>query len=259
MKKPNRAFFGIVAFFIFVTALPLPVTREWRGRLTSRLEAPLSVTRELTQTVTDLLAFKKNADENRELRRKMGQVRAERFYYEELFQENERLTKLLNIRRTIPPAISRVITLRVIGKSPLAGNGVFLVDKGTDEGIKLNMLVLAEGSLIGKIIEAGPTVSKVLLISDPDFRIGALIQRTRQEGMIYGTTFGESRMKYISLELDLHEGDAVETAGFGGYYPKGLRIGTIERFWKEPGQIYQVAVIKPYADLSRVEEVVAIE
>ena len=259
MNKQNRAFFGIIAFVLLISALPLPATNQLRSTLYSHLETPLGASREIAQTFTDLIQFKKNAEENRDLRRKMGQVRAERYYYEELFQENERLTKLLNLRRAIPPAIHRAVPLRVIGKSPLAGNGVFLVDKGAEDGLKLNMLVLAEGTLIGKIIETGPSVSKVLLITDPDFRVGALIQRTRQEGMLYGSVVGECRMKYISLELELQKGDAVETAGFGGFYPKGLRIGTIERFWKEPGQIYQVAVIKPYPDLSRVEEVVAIE
>lgn len=259
MIKANRAYLGLVVFLVFVTALPIPATANLRGMLGSYLEVPMTVTRDLARTIDDFLHFKSNANENRQMRMKIGQIRAERFYYEELVAENARLVKLLRLKTAVPPQIKRAIPLRVIGKSPLGGNAVFLVDKGADAELRIDMLVLADGSVIGKIVEIGPSMSKVLLLTDPDLRLGGLLQRTRQEGLMHGTTIGECRMKYISLEMQLKKGDAVETAGFGGYFPKGLRVGTLERFWKEPGQMYQVAVIKPYADLSRVEEVVAIE
>jgi rod shape-determining protein MreC len=122
----------------------------------------------------------------------------------------------------------------------------------------VNQPVLSGRSLIGKIIEAGPGVSKVLLITDPNSKIGVIIQRTRQQGILYGTFAGECRIKYLSVDAEIKAGDTVESAGYGGYFPKALWVGAVARAWKEPGQIYQVAEIKPATDLSRVEEVVCL-
>ncbi len=55
--------------------------------------------------------------------------------------------------------------------------------------------------------------------------------------------------------MEIKKSDVVESAGYGGFFPKGLLIGEVERAWKEPGQIYQVAEVKPATDLSRIEEV----
>jgi rod shape-determining protein MreC len=120
------------------------------------------------------------------------------------------------------------------------------------------MPVLSDASLIGRIIETGPHVSKALLVTDPNSRVGGLIQRTRDQGILYGTFSGECRMKYLSLDAKLEPGDVVESAGYGGLFPKGLLIGTVQKVWKEPGQIYQVASVKPLQDLARIEEVACV-
>ena len=66
-------------------------------------------------------------------------------------------------------------------------------------------------------------------------------------------------MKYISIDTKITAGDKVETAGFGGFFTKGIPVGTVERAWKEPGQIYQVAEVRPFMGLNRVEEVTLID
>ncbi len=176
----------------------------------------------------------------------------------EALAENARLNRLVEMRSVLPVTTSKAIVGRVIGRSPAAWNRVFLVDKGAEQGMRVNMPALSDSSLIGKVIETGPSVSKVLIITDPNSRVGALVQRTRDQGILYGTFSGECRMKYLSLDAKIQPGDLVESAGYGGFFPKGLVIGRIEKVWKEPGQIYQVALVTPLTNLSRVEEVVCI-
>ncbi len=219
----------------------------------------MSFSRDVAKGALDLFYFRKNAEENKALKKVLSQSRVDRFQMEELSQENARLTKLLSLRKILPPSVRRTIFSRVIARSPSSWNRVFLIDKGKRQGVRPNTLVLSELSLVGKIIEAGPAVSKVLLITDPNFRIGVLIQRTRQEGILFGTSRGECRMKYISMDTEVKAGDLIETAGFGGFFQKGLLVGKVTRVWKEPGQIYQVAEVKPLTDLSRIEEVSIIE
>ncbi len=223
------------------------------------LRNPLAFSRDIAQTLVDLVHFSKNAEDLRAAQRAAGGAKGdEAFQLKETLAENVRLNRLLELRAVLPVTASKAVVARVIGRSPAAWNRVFLIDKGTEHGIRVNMPVLSDSSLIGKIIETGPKVSKALLITDPNSRVGALVQRTRDQGILYGTFSGECRMKYLSLDAQLQQGDVVESAGYGGFFPKGLVIGRIEKAWKEPGQIYQVALVTPLTDLSRVEEVVCI-
>jgi rod shape-determining protein MreC len=223
------------------------------------MEAPLALSRNAAQLVQDLFYFRRNAAQNAELRRSLAGVATGRFHAEELRLENERLARLIGLRTVFPKNITRTLYARVVGRSPLAWNRVLLVDKGFGEGVKIGMPVMSDLSLIGKVVEAGPSVAKVLLITDPNSKVGVLIQRTRQQGVLFGTVSGECRVKYLSVEVPVKAGDLVETAGHGGLVPKGLPVGRVQKVWKEPGQIYQVARIKPITDLGRLEEVACVE
>ncbi|MGH7198910.1 MAG: rod shape-determining protein MreC [Candidatus Omnitrophota bacterium] len=259
MFRPTRPFLGVAVLLFFLTALPLSATAAVRGSVLSFLEAPISFSKNAAKFFVDLYYFRRNAEENLNLRRAVSQLRYDRFQVQELRGENERLTKLLNINKTLPTSVKRSFICRVIGRSPSAWNRVLLIDKGARQGVRRNMIVLSDLSLVGKVVEAGSSVSKVLLITDPNSKIGVVIQRTRQEGVLFGTSSGECRVKYLSVDTEVKEGDVVETAGFGGFLPKGLLVGRVERVWKEPGQIYQVAKVRPLTDLSRIEEVLCLE
>ena len=253
--KPTRVSFGLVVLLVLLVALPVSTAVFFRSSFYSILEAPISVSREASQDMIDLLHFHKNAREVRELKRALSSTASGQFQNEELRLENERLSKLLDLKRALPAHAPHPVYCRVIGRSPLVWSRTFLIDKGTNEGIGVNMAVMSNVSLVGKVSEAGPSVSKVILITDPNSKIGALIQRTRQEGVLFGTSSGECRMKYLSMDTEVKIGDKVETAGYGGFFPKSLIAGKVRKVWKEPGQMYQVASIEPLTDLSRIEEV----
>ncbi len=259
MFKSGR--FYLISFILLAALISVPVSRAaaFRGSAASLLEWPAAISKGAAQTVLDLLRFRNNASENRVLKKEIARTRSERMQMEELARENKRLTSLLSLKRILPSSVKKTIYARVIARSPATWNRIFLIDKGTRQGVKTDMLVLSESALAGKIIESGPSVSKVLLITDPNSKVGVYLQQTRQGGILYGAPSGECRIKYLSLDREIKKGDVVQTAGFGGHYPKGLPVGTIERAWKEPGQIYQVAIAKPIADLSRIEEVVVVE
>ena len=259
MLKPIRVFFGIGIFLLVLVAIPLSKTTPIKTAVYSFLKGPTVLFKNTAQLAVDLFYFKHNADENLVLKAALSQKHFDETQTEELKLENDRLTKLLELRNTIPPNIHHTYFARVILRTANGWNRVVLIDKGSKQGIRPNMLVLSESSLIGKVIEVGPSISKVLLITDPKSRIGVLIQRTRQEGLLFGTTSGACHMKYISIDTEIVEGDKIETAGFGGFFPKGIPVGTVKHAWKEPGQIYQVAEIKPLTDLNRLEEVAAID
>ncbi len=253
--RPGRIFLGAFVLLVAIAAIPVPKADSIRAHGYSALKAPLAATSGLAQGLQDLTHFRQNAEELRLLKATLEEKQLVDHETRELLLENKRLTQMLELRKVLPPDQGKALIARVIGRSPGAWNRVLLIDKGMSQGIRLNQPVLSGRSLVGKIVETGPSVSKVLLIGDPSSRVGVLVQRTRQQGVMSGTVAGECRIKYLSVDVPLAPGDVVETAGFGGSIPKGLLVGKILRAWKEPGQIYQVAQVAPATDLSRLEEV----
>jgi rod shape-determining protein MreC len=255
--KP-RVLAGTGIFLLFLTALPLPLAASFRASLYSFLKSPIVAAAAVTRTTSDFFHFRSNAAAARKLKDALSHAEAQRFEVREIAIENKRLLRLLDLKQSLPPSVKHSVAARVIGRSPLSWNRVFLIDKGSRDGVKLHMPVLSGHALAGKIVEAGPSVSKVLLLTDPNARVAVLLQRTRQQGVLYGVG-NECRIKYLSVDAAVQRGDVVETAGFGDFFPKGLRVGTVDRVWKEPGQIYQVAAVRPLAEFDRTEEVLCVD
>ncbi len=256
--RTSRIFFVIIFFVFLFIALPVSRHSEFRSAFFSFFTSPLKFSGGIASFGRDLWSFRINSSEVARLKNSISTIRFNQFESNELYLENVRLTRLLELRQRMPANLKRNIAARVIARSPSTWNRVFLIDRGSRHGIRDNMLVLADSSIIGKITEVGSSASKVMLITDPNSKIGTLIQRTRHGGILFGTVSGACRMKYISIDADIKEGDIVETAGFGGFFPKGLLVGTVWKIHKEPGQIYQVAEVKPFADLNRIEEVLCV-
>lgn len=257
--KPTRAFLGWAVFLLCLTALSASTASVFRTSVYSVLKYPMLFSAGLAQSGRDLINFKKNAKENKLLREALAKERFGRFQNREWVLENERLRKLMELSQTLPLRTRRLVFARVIGRSPTTWQRVLLIDKGTKHGLEPNRPVLSGHALVGKVIEAGPSVAKVLLITDPNSRISVIVQSSRQQGILFGTLSGQCRMKYLALDAETKQGDLVETAGLGGVFPKGLPVGTLELGWKEPGQLYQVARVRPLVDLNRIEEVACVD
>ncbi len=184
--KPGRIFFGVVFFLLVLAAVPLSKAVSFKASTYSFLGVPIGFSRNVAQWLLDLLHFHQNAEELRQLKARMSDSKLNDFQMQEMRLENQRLTEMLELKKILPSDTGRMVFARVIGRSPSAWNRVFLIDKGVLQGIHVNQAVLSNQSLVGKVIETGPTVSKVLLITDPNSKIGVLIQRTRQQGVFYG-------------------------------------------------------------------------
>jgi len=109
------------------------------------------------------------------------------------------------------------------------------------------------------VLELGQHSAKILLITDPNSKVGALIQRNGQGGMLVGRPDGKCKMLYIALDSDVQAGDKILTAGFGAIYPKGILVGEVIKVEREPGRLYKCAVIRPAEDMAKLEEVLCIK
>ena len=259
VAKPNRFIFVIGFCAALLILLPVSFSSAIRGRIFSVLEGPIAFSSGVAECADDLFHFRRNAVENRAYRQMFTKEKLEQIQAREIRLENERLAKLLELKPTTMHGMDRVFYARVIARSPAAWNRTLWLDKGYEDGVRENLPVFSAENLIGKIIEVMPGASKAVLLTDPNCKIGVLVRRTRQEGVLYGAVSGECRMKYIPLGSDVKAGDGVETAGLGLFFPKGIPVGTITAVRKEPGQVYLTADVHLSADLDRVEETAVLD
>jgi rod shape-determining protein MreC len=195
-------------------------------------------------------------EEKNRLQKEVIKLRGENIKLEELSIENERLRNLLSFKKEVT---GKVIPARVIARDSTNWHKTIIIDKGTNQGVQKGMPVITPQGLVGKVIQAENEVGQVMLIIDPNLRVGALVQRTREEGIVEGSSSGLCRMKYLSLDADVKPEDIIISSGLGVIYPKGLVIGTVKSVGKDAGGLYLYAWIEPMADFSRLEEILCME
>ncbi len=204
----------------------------------------------------NMIPFASLREENRILRSRIDLLNRKIEELKVVDDENNRLKDLLGFRKAIPYT---TVPAQVIGRDPSNWSNSLIIDKGVNYGIKKNMAVLSTKGLVGRVVEVGRYSAKILLISDPNSKVGAVIRRNRQGGILVGRPDGECKMVYIALDSDVAAGDLVITAGFGSIFPKGILIGKVTRIGKEPGRMYKYAIVRPSQDLSKLEEVLCIK
>jgi rod shape-determining protein MreC len=193
--------------------------------------------------------------ENREIRERLRRLDAEHQHDSEVELENRRLTRLLDFQADIP---SQVVTARVIGKDASGIFQSFVLDRGERDGIAAGMAVVCADGVVGRIAQASPHGSRVLLLSDHNSGVDALVQRTRARGLVEGALNRSCSMKYIKRGDDLDVGDVVVTSGLDGIFPKGILVGRISALTQKDFGLFQVAEVVPAVDFSKLEEVLVL-
>lgn len=230
-----------------------------RAKILDIVKPALKISQTISRKIRSISLIPQSSlsKENALLREEIETMKSKLVGQDELTSENNRLRKLLDFKKK--QASNRAISAQVIGRDPSNWTNIIFVDKGKDDGIKKYMAVTTDKGLVGRVIEVGSSSAKVMFITDPDSRIGVLVQRTRHDGLLYGTLSRKCQMVYIPLEADIWPGDLIVSSGLGISVPKGLLVGTIEDVFIDKSGLYQSAIIKPAVDLSRVEEVLCIE
>lgn len=195
-------------------------------------------------------------EESRRLQADLDRVTLERDMLREVAEENRRLAALLEFQPlvTVPRRGGRVI-----GRDPSRWFQAITIDQGSRSGTAVDLGVEVPAGIVGTVVKVFPTTAVVLLISDRLSAVPALVQRTREQGIVEGTFGGRARLKYLPPSSDIREGDVIVTSGLTDPFPKGLIVGTVSRVQRAEGELYPDVEVIPSADLSRLEEVLVIE
>jgi len=197
--------------------------------------------------------------ENKKLREQVDQLKGQLYQQEELRQENGRLRELLQYHDQYQKNFSTKVA-KVIGRDPGNWFGIITLNKGSNDGIVKNMPVVTPSGLAGKVVAVSANTAQVVLITDPRSGVGAMVQETRVPGVLEGTTSGsgETRLIHIPKDVNLVKDQIVITSGIGGTFPKGIPIGRVVSVSDEPTGLFKAAIVVPFADLNRLEEVLII-
>lgn len=175
--------------------------------------------------------------------------------------ENERLRELLALKES--GSLGETVGCDIIAKDPGNWFNIFTLDKGQNDGISVNDVVVTAKGVVGRISEVTKTTSKVVSIIDVNSSVGALVTRTQDIGSLDGElALGEeglARLNYITSGAKLVSGDTIETSGLGGIFPKGLLIGTVTEAKDSVSGLSGYAIVKPAVDFERIREVLVIK
>jgi rod shape-determining protein MreC len=164
------------------------------------------------------------------------------------------LQRLLELREQVP---LKTVAANIIGGAAAPDFRTLTVDRGTRDGVRTDMAVIAPAGVVGRLVVPSARASKVQLLIDRNAAAGAIIERTRAQGVVVGSGDDRLRLEYVSEVSDVIAGDVVVTSGIDGIYPKGFVIGRIEQVEKTGGS-YKRITIKPAVDFTSLEEVLVV-
>ena len=209
----------------------------------------------VTGTVASYVDLRHARAENLELREKNQQLIAELNDMRERAAEIE----LLRTQLTLPArATYRVLAANVIARDTTTWFRRVTLDRGTLDGLKLNMPVSTAGGVVGRIVALGPNFAMVQVITDRQAGVGAMLQNSRAMGEVRGIDDAQCELKNVSTGVNVQEGESVVTTGLDRIYPKGLLIGTVERVEQDPNAPFNRIVVKPTAPIDRLEHVLVL-
>ena len=119
------------------------------------------------------------------------------------------------------------------------------------------MAIIAPAGIVGRLVVPSLRSAKVQLLIDRNAAAGAIIERTRAQGVVVGAGDDRLRLEYASEVFDIVAGDIVVTSGIDGIYPKGFIIGRVESV-ERSGLAYKRIMIKPAVDFSSLEDVLVV-
>jgi rod shape-determining protein MreC len=192
--------------------------------------------------------------ENRELKHEIEQMRIERARITQDADQAHRLQALLGFKEQF---ISQTVAAQVIGGTGSELSRSVYIDKGERDGIRPDMAVLTRDGIVGKVLHVYRSTSLVLLIDDQTSGVGSILEKSRLQGILRGTSSGEVVLEKVMSDETVPEGEQVLTSGGDGIFPKGLPVGTVTRV-KTGSDLFLNIHVRPAADLNRLEEVLVV-
>ena len=209
------------------------------------------------ETVDFFLNFSEVKLENEELKKKNTKLANELIEYETLKDEVERLREALNF--TESKNNYKYVGVNIIGYSGNSLSDGYIIDKGSNDGIDKNMVVVSSKGLVGKVTKVASNFAIVQSILNENIAVAVMDQQTREAtGVLQGLSDKKDNNMTVVYNLpissDVKEGDIIITSGLGKIYPKEIPVGTVVSVEEDNVRVMKSAVVEPFVNFNEVEE-----
>ncbi len=213
---------------------------------------------ERQQLVSDIETLQ---TENAELKAENEELTASNRELEQEKHELVRLRELYQLDGTY--AEYPKVGARIIARENGSWYHTFTINKGTDDGLSLDMNVLAAGGLAGRITYIGSSWARVQAIIDDGANISATVQRTQDNLVVSGdlTLYENGEIAFSELadpESNVKVGDSVVTSNISDKYLPGILIGYISEITDDPNQLTKSGRLTPAVDFAHLDTVLVI-
>lgn len=194
------------------------------------------------------------AADNTKLRKENADLRAALATASAGASELAAIKKELGLRQL---AGKRLIPADVVSTQPDSYRSFVTINRGSQDGVASNMAVVVNGTLVGTINQASSLVAKVLVVTDPSFKVSGqvLSESGGATGTVHGTIGGGLVMEKIPQDQKIKVGDTVITSGLGGDVVRGYSLGTIQSITKADNGVFQSAVLSTPIQVGRLQTV----
>ncbi len=233
------------------------VIRSWTQTVADFVQSPVTtVSSAISNYFVSISSLRTAQTENDELKQRVQELEVEVKQKSDLTAENERLKQLLDLKEQ---SEYKVLTARIIGRDPSIWFDSSIINRGSFDGVALNMPVVTDGGLVGRVTAVSPLTSQVDLITRDKSGLGAVIGQIGDSnalGVVTGTSKKELlEMKYVPGSIPVEVGQVVFTTGQDGIFPPGLKVGEIISVVTGSATTPHTILIRPAAKLNSMQEV----
>ncbi|MFL0247464.1 rod shape-determining protein MreC [Candidatus Clostridium stratigraminis] len=215
----------------------------------------------IKDSLTFVFNFTKVKQENEALKQENDKLQNQLVEYNSAIKDNQTLREDLNFKNQ--RSEYNYIGCNVIGNS--GGNYLdgFIIDKGQKDNIKKGMVVITAAGLVGQVTSTASNWSIIQSISNENIAVSGMVESANEiNGIVKGYKDDSNnllaKLYYLPLDSAIKKGDVILTSGFGNLYPKGIRIGEVTDIEVDQGKIMKNAIIKPYVDFNKLQQVLVV-
>lgn len=257
--EPKRRLANYLFFVIIIVLLVKAPIEGLKGTLEEKVlpikEKIYTQTSSIKLGISNLKKYKQAMEENSKLKIEVGKIALLERNNSQLLEENERLRKLLSMKKR---RNERLIIASVSFRDSISYHEIFHIDVGSKDGIEKNMVVLNEKTLIGRIIEVGEESSKVELLTKDGIYTSAITKNNEDLGILKGDNSEILHFDNIPIDKTLVVGEEVYTSGISDIYPKGLFIGNITAVEKGDDRLFKEVYVKQDFNIFELNEVIVL-
>lgn len=176
-------------------------------------------------------------EQNEQLKAEVGRLKMQNHFLTTQLSDADRARALTAFQALTP---SKTLAARVIANGTGANSATVFIDRGSRDGVESGMAVVTPDGIVGKVVEAYPTASLVLLVTDPTFAAGVVSQKNHVSGTLKGQGHGTCMVDYIQNEQKVDVGEWFYTSGFDRVFPRGFPVGqvTVARSGRGGKEVY---------------------